>query len=84
MDSSCSLCLFISLFSGTVQRRQPEYSIDGSEDLSGVLCCTRGLVVTGWSAPAVLVGGGEGEEASSLLLPPCWFDSAVDPRVNRS
>jgi hypothetical protein len=51
---------------------------------AGFFVARGGLVVTGWSAPAVLVGGGEGEEASSLLLPPCWFDSAVDPRVNRS
>jgi len=36
--------------------------------ISAVFGCTRGLVVMDWSAPAVLVGGGEEEASSSVLV----------------
>lgn len=74
-DSSCSLVS--SVCSVVLQRRQPEYLIDASEDLCSVWL-HEGAGCHGLVGPRHCSSSSVGEK--KLLLPPCWFDS-VDPLV---
>lgn len=66
MDSSCSLVSSVCPVV-LVQRRQPEYLIDASEDLCSV-CLHEGAGCHGLVGPSALVGGGEEASSSSVLL----------------